>query len=59
MPPKGDPDRYPARRWVVERYRAWLHKFRKILMRYERLPQNYLALLQFACCLIIYRQALT
>lgn len=59
IPPKGDPDRHPARRWVVERCHAWLHKFRKILVRYERLPQNYLALLQFACCLIIYRKLLT
>jgi hypothetical protein len=59
LPLKGDPNRHPARRWVVERCHAWLHKFRKILVRYERLPQNYLALLQLACCLIIYRQILT
>jgi transposase len=54
----GDPNRHPARRWVVEICHAWLHKFRKILVRYERLAENYLGLLQFACCLIIYRQLL-
>lgn len=58
-PEPDDPNRHPAKRWVVERCIAWLHKFRKILVRYERRPENYLALLQFACCLIIYRQILT
>jgi putative transposase len=59
IPPKDDPDRHPARRWVVERCHAWLHKFRKILVRYERLPHNYLALVHFACSLILYRKILT
>jgi len=46
IPPKGDPARHPARRWVVERAHAWLHKFRKILVRYERYAINDLGLLQ-------------
>jgi transposase len=58
VPEHGDPNRHPARRWVVEVCHAWLHKFRKILVRYERLAENYLGLLQFACCLIIYRKLL-
>ena len=58
MPEPGDPKQHPARRWVVERCHAWLHKFRKILVRYERLPENYRGLLQLACCLIIYRKLL-
>lgn len=58
VPEPDDPNRHPARRWVVERCIAWLHKFRKILVRYERLPENYRALLQLACCLIIYRKLL-
>ena len=58
-PEPGDPDRHPARRWVVERCIAWLHKFRKILVRYERQAENYLGLIQFACCLILYRKLLT
>ena len=59
VPDENDPDRHPARRWVVERTIAWLHKFRKVLVRYERIPEHYLALVQFACCLIIYRQILS
>ena len=58
VPPKGDPARHPARRWVVERAHAWLHKFRKILVRYERYACNYLGLLQLACALIVARKLL-
>lgn len=56
LPAKGDPARHPARRWVVERTHGWLHKFRKILVRYERHACNYLGLLQFACALIVARK---
>ena len=58
VPPQGDPARHPARRWVVERAHGWLHKFRKILVRYERYACNYLGLLQFACALIVARKLL-
>ena len=58
VPVKGDPARHPARRWVVERAHGWLHKFRKILVRYERHACNYLGLLQFACALIVARKLL-
>jgi putative transposase len=58
IPPKGDPARHPARRWVVERAHAWLHKFRKILVRYERYAANYLGLIQLACALIVARKLL-
>jgi putative transposase len=47
--------RQPARRWVVERTLAWLAKCRAILVRYDKKPKNYLALLQLACALIWYR----
>ena len=56
IPPEGDPARHPARRWVVERSHAWLHKFRKVLIRYERHACNYLGLVQFACALIVARK---
>lgn len=49
---------YPARRWVVERTFAWLSKCRALLVRYDKDPQHYLGLLQFACALLWYRRLL-
>lgn len=48
--------KYPARRWVVERTFAWLSKCRAILVRYDKKPEHYLGLLQFACALLWYRR---
>jgi len=45
-----------ARRWVVERTLAWLSKCRGILIRYEKKAENYLAMIQFACALLLYRR---
>ena len=47
--------RVPARRWVVERTIAWLHRWRGILIRWEK-AANYLGLLQFACALLWFRR---
>lgn len=47
---------YPPRRWVVERTWAWLSKCRAILVRYDKMPEHYLALLRFACALLWYRR---
>jgi putative transposase len=44
-----------ARRWVVERTHSWMNRFRRILIRWEKKPENYIALLHFACALISYR----
>jgi putative transposase len=44
-----------ARRWVVERTHSWLNRFRGLLIRWNKKPENYLALLHFACALIAYR----
>lgn len=52
----GGAKRYPARRWVVERTLAWLSKCRAILIRYDKKPRNYLALIQLACALLWYRR---
>ena len=49
------PRRHPARRWVVERTNSWHNRFRKLAVRFEKKAHNYLALVQLACCLIIYR----
>ena len=42
-------------RWPVERTNAWLHNWRRVSTRWERRPELYLALLQLACSMIIYR----
>ena len=44
-----------ARRWVVERTHSWLHRYRGLLIRWTKKPQNYLALLHFACGLIAFK----
>ena len=46
-----------ARRWVVERTHSWMNRFRRILIRWEKKPDNYLAMLHFACALIAFRAA--
>lgn len=46
-----------ARRWVVERDHSWLNRFRAVLIRWSKKPQNYLAMLHFACGIITYQQA--
>ena len=46
-----------ARRWVVERSHSWMNRFRRILVRWDKKPDNYLALLHFACALIAFRAA--
>jgi len=48
---------FKARRWVVERTHSWLNRFRRILIRWDKKPENYLAFLHFACALIAFRAA--
>jgi len=45
------------RRWVVERTNSWHNRFRGLLIRWERIAANYLAMLQLACGLIAFQQA--
>jgi transposase len=46
-----------ARRWVVERSHRWLNRFRRILVRWDKKAEHYLAFLHFACALIAWRAA--
>ena len=48
---------FRARRWVVERTHAWLNRFRGLLIRWSKKPENHRALLQLACGLITWRMA--
>jgi transposase len=45
-----------ARRWVVEVTFSWFNRFRKLLIRWEKKERNYLALLHFACAIIVWRK---
>jgi transposase len=42
-------------RWVVERTISWLHQFRRLRIRFERLPHIHEAFLKLGCCLICWR----
>lgn len=48
---------FRARRWVVERAHSWMNRFRRLLVRWDKKPENYLAFLHFACGLIAFRAA--
>jgi len=48
---------YRSRRWVVERTHSWLNRFRRLLIRWEKKTDNYLAMLHLACACITYRAA--
>ena len=54
---KRDLPGYRARRWVVERTHSWMNRFRRLLIRWEKNAENYLALLHFACAWIAFRAA--
>jgi transposase len=44
-----------CRRWRVERLFAWIHNFRRCVVRYEFKAENYLAFVQLACVIILSR----
>lgn len=42
-------------RWVVERTFAWLHRYRRLRIRYERRAELHQAFLSLACSLICWK----
>lgn len=48
---------FKARRWVVERTHSWMNRFRRILIRWEKKPENYIGLLHLVCAIITIRCA--
>ena len=48
---------FKARQWVVERTHSWMNRFRRVLIRWDKQVDNYLAFLHFACALIAFRAA--
>jgi transposase len=47
--------REKARRWVVERTHSWMNRFRGVLVRWAKNPENYLGSLHLVCGLITWR----
>jgi IS5 family transposase len=45
-----------AGRWVVEVCHSWFNRFRKLLVRYERLERSFLALNHLAAAIIAFRK---
>ena len=45
-----------ARRWLVERFFAWIQWQRRILVRWEFYPKNFLGFVQLACLLVLFRR---
>ena len=48
---------YKARRWIVEAAHSWINRFRKLLVRFEKLTSSYRGLLMLACAFIAFRKA--
>lgn len=48
---------HKARRWVVERTHSWLNRFRRILVRWEKVDDYHLGMLHFACGIVALQQA--
>jgi transposase len=44
------------RRWLVERFFAWIQWQRRILVRWEYHTQNFLGFIQLACLVILFRR---
>lgn len=49
--------RKKARRWVCQRTHSWMNRFRGVLLRWSKKPENYLALLHLVFGIISYRSA--
>lgn len=50
------PLRRYRRRWIIERSFAWLGRFRRLVVRYERYAMMYLAFLHVACIIVALRR---
>jgi putative transposase len=55
LPPPGHPARHPPRRWVVEAGHSWVHRSRRLLIRWEQPAANSLGFVQLAAILSVYR----
>ena len=44
------------RRWLVERFFAWIQWQRRLLVRWEYHPENFLGFVQLACLVVLFRR---
>jgi len=44
-----------CRRWKIERLFAWLYNFRRLVVRWESYEENFLAMIQLGCLVILLR----
>ncbi len=51
----GRPLRRYRRRWKIERLFAWLHNYRRLVIRYERHAENFLGFVHLGCICILFR----
>ena len=52
----GRPLRRYSRRWRVERLFAWLHHFRRFVIRWEYHVENFFGMVRLGCLQILFRQ---
>jgi transposase len=52
---KRDPEK-KAGRWIVEVAHSWFNRFRKLLVRYEKLDRSFLALNHLVASIIAFRK---
>jgi transposase len=43
-----------ARRWVVERTHSWINRSRRLLVRWEKLTETYMAFVHLACAQLVF-----
>lgn len=52
---RHDP-RKKARRWVAEVAHSWFNRFRKLLVRYEKMDRSFIALNHLAAAIMTFRK---
>ena len=45
-----------TRRWLVERFFAWIQWQHRILVRWEFYPKNFLGFVQLACLAVLFKR---
>ncbi|MGE6761417.1 transposase [Corallococcus interemptor] len=58
LSPKRARRRRTSPRWVVERTHSWLNRFRRLLVRWEKREDTYVAMLHFALGIITWFHSL-
>ena len=54
---RRDP-KHPARRWVVERTHSWSNRAKRLLVRWEKKAENYIAMLHLSFATLIFNKLL-